>query len=332
MNTTDATVSTVVDRQFAENLPLNGRSFQTLIQLTPGVVLTANNGYDTGQFSVNGQRASSNYWMVDGVSANIGMSATAQLRKRAGGCAWLDQASWEVRTAWSRLTPCRSFASRLRPLRPSLAGHRVAQISIVTRSGTNQFHGTAFDYLRNDVLDANDWFNGYTNNPPLPKAKERQNDFGGTLSGPILKNKTFFFFSYEGLRLRLPQTALTLCPRREFHARHHILTANASPGVAAVLERLSAAKPSSPEILCDPKLIPSVRPPDVRVAAFNASFSNPATLDAYSLRIDHKLSDKLNVFGRYNYSPSELTQRGVGAGAKQRRRRSESPPKLELWE
>ena len=75
VNTTDATVSTVVDRQFAENLPLNGRSFQTLIQLTPGVVLTANNGLDTGQFSVNGQRASSNYWMVDGVSANIGISA-----------------------------------------------------------------------------------------------------------------------------------------------------------------------------------------------------------------------------------------------------------------
>src|SRR6266849_7526688 len=71
INTTDATVSTVVDRQFAENLPMNGRSFQTLIQLTPGVVLTVVNNNDTGQFSVNGQRASSNYWMVDGVSANI---------------------------------------------------------------------------------------------------------------------------------------------------------------------------------------------------------------------------------------------------------------------
>src|SRR6267378_8414727 len=75
VNTTDAAVSTVVDRQFAENLPLNGRSFQTLIQLTPGVVLTVSNGYDAGQFSVNGQRASSNYWMVDGVSANVGISS-----------------------------------------------------------------------------------------------------------------------------------------------------------------------------------------------------------------------------------------------------------------
>src|SRR5713101_6832107 len=75
VNTTDATVSTVVDRNFAENLPMNGRSFQTLIQLTPGVVLTVSNNNDSGQFSVNGQRAASNYWMVDGVGANIGVSS-----------------------------------------------------------------------------------------------------------------------------------------------------------------------------------------------------------------------------------------------------------------
>src|SRR6266851_938430 len=64
INTTDATVSTVVDRDFAENLPMNGRSFQTLIQLTPGVVLTASTPGDSGQFSVNGERPTANYWMV----------------------------------------------------------------------------------------------------------------------------------------------------------------------------------------------------------------------------------------------------------------------------
>src|SRR5579863_8127229 len=74
VDTESAAVSTVVDRQFAENLPLNGRSFQSLIDLTPGVVVTPSNGYDDGQFSVNGQRTDSNYWMVDGVSANIGIS------------------------------------------------------------------------------------------------------------------------------------------------------------------------------------------------------------------------------------------------------------------
>src|SRR5208283_4014562 len=77
VNTENATVSTVVDRQFAENLPMNGRSFQTLIELTPGVVLTASNGQDGGQFSINGQRASSNYWTVDGVSANVAASSSS---------------------------------------------------------------------------------------------------------------------------------------------------------------------------------------------------------------------------------------------------------------
>jgi len=66
VNTESAAVSTVVDRHFAENLPMNGRSFQTLIELTPGVVLTAYDNHDNGQFSVNGQRAAANYWMVDG--------------------------------------------------------------------------------------------------------------------------------------------------------------------------------------------------------------------------------------------------------------------------
>src|ERR1043165_70602 len=75
------------------------------------------------------------------------------------------------------------------------------QISIVTRSGTNQFHGTPFDYLRNDVCDANNWF---ANRAGQPKPKDRQNDFGGVFHGPIVKDRTLFFFSYEGLRLRQP--------------------------------------------------------------------------------------------------------------------------------
>src|SRR5206468_2148002 len=83
------------------------------------------------------------------------------------------------------------------------------QISIVTRSGANEFHGTLYEYLRNDFFDANNWFAA---SKGLKKPEERQNDFGGTFSGPIMKDKTFFFFSYEGLRLRLPQTALTNVP------------------------------------------------------------------------------------------------------------------------
>jgi len=82
---TSTSVNTVVDRQLVENLPLNGRSFQTLLQLTPGVVVTPTTDRDSGQFSVNGQRSSANYFMVDGVSANIGASSNAQATQNIAG-------------------------------------------------------------------------------------------------------------------------------------------------------------------------------------------------------------------------------------------------------
>ena len=289
VNTESAAVSTVVDRQFAENLPMNGRSFQTLIELTPGVVLTASSSQDSGQFSINGQRAVSNYWMVDGVSANIGASVSNP-GNGLGGALGSFSAMGGTNSLVS-VDAMQEFRIQTSTYAPEFGRTPGGQISIVTRSGTNQFHGTVFDYLRNDAFDANDWFNGYTNNPPLPKAKERQNDFGGTFSGPILKNRTFFFFSYEGLRLRLPETTLTTVP--DLNARQ--------TAVASMQPYLNAFPFDSKQ-------------PDLGngMAQFNASYSNPATLDAYSLRIDHKLSSKVTLFGRYNYSPSQIVQRGNG--------------------
>ena len=162
------------------------------------------------------------------------------------------------------------------------------QISIVTRSGTNQFHGTVFDYFRNDKLDANDWF---ANANGLAKPQERQNDFGGTFSGPIFKERTFFFFSYEGLRLRLPQVQQTTVP-----------------DMAA---RQSASSDLQPYLNAFP--VPNgTDDPATGMAEFNASFANRSSLDAYSLRIDHDLAHNITLFGRYNYSPSDLVTRGNG--------------------
>lgn len=285
VNTTDATVSTVVDRNFAENLPMNGRSFQTLIQLTPGIVQTVSNEQDSGQFSVNGQRASSNYWTVDGVSANAGIGVSLP-GNGAGGA----QPSFSVLGGTNALVSVdalQEFRIQTSTYAPEFGRTPGAQISIVTRSGTNQFHGTAFDYFRNNILDANDWFADYDN---LPKPPERQNDFGGTFSGPILKNRTFFFFSYEGLRLDLPQVAETFVP--SLSARQ-----NAIPALQPFLNAYPVPNSNSPDTGSNP-------------APLNASFSNKATLDAYSIRIDHKFRSSLNLFGRYNYSPSELIGRG----------------------
>ncbi|HEV2399934.1 MAG TPA: TonB-dependent receptor, partial [Candidatus Sulfotelmatobacter sp.] len=286
VNTTDATVSTVVDRNFAENLPMNGRSFQALINLTPGVVLVAGNSGDSGQFTVDGQRAASNYWTVDGVSANVGAS-TFFGGNGAGGAS----ASFSAQGGTNSLVSVdalQEFRIQTSTYAPEFGRTPGGQVSIVTRSGTNQLHGTAFDYIRNGRLDANNWFadaNG------LSKPEERQNDFGGTLSGPIVRDRTFFFFSYEGLRLQLPETSLTTVP--DLSAR-----TNALPVLQPYLNAFPL--PNGGDDLV------------TGIAQFNASYSNPATLDAFSLRLDHRANDKLTLFGRYNYSPSETVQRGAG--------------------
>ncbi len=287
VNTESAAVSTVVDRQFAENLPMNGRSFQTLIDLTPGVVATTSSPSDGGQFSVNGQRAASNYWTLDGVSANIGVSATFNPGNGLGGSLGSFSALGGTNSLVS-VDALQEFRIQTSTYAPEFGRTPGGQISIVTRSGTNQFHGTIFDYFRNDVLDANDWFG---NAHKVPKPAERQNDFGGTFSGPILKDKTFFFFSYEGLRLRLPQVTLGAVP--DVTARQN--------AIAAIQPYLNAYPLPTPGASDDTA---------TGIAQENASYSNPATLDAYSLRIDHRLSGKWALFGRYNYSPSKILERG----------------------
>jgi hypothetical protein len=285
INASDATVSTVIDRNFAENLPMNGRSFQTLIELTPGVVLTTSNPNDAGQFSVNGQRADSNYWTVDGVSANI--SAQSSFGGGNGFTGGLPALSVQGGTnSLVSVDALQEFRIQTSTYAPEFGRTPGGQISISTRSGTNQFHGSLFEFLRNDVLDANDWFADHEN---LLKPKERENDFGGTFSGPILKNRTFFFFSYEGQRLRLPEVAESIVP-----------------DLAARL----AAQPSIQPYLSAYPLPNGVDNMAAETAGFNASFSNSSTLNSYSIRIDHKLRDKLTVFGRYNRAPSRLIQRG----------------------
>lgn len=288
INTTDATVSTVVDRQFTENLPMNGRSFQTLIQLTPGVVLTPSTAYDAGQFSVNGQRTDANYWSVDGVSANIGVGVSALGYPGGGAGGAIPGFSAQGGTnSLVSIDALQEFRIQTSTYAPEFGRTPGAQISIATRSGTNQFHGTVFDYFRNDILDANDWF---ADRDHLPKPEERQNDFGGTLGGRLWQDHTFFFLSYEGLRLRLPTVAQTTVPS------------------------LSARQQASPEL--QPYFaaypLPSAGVADTGSdsAPLNASFSNRSNLDAYSLRVDHSLNEKLTFFGRYSYSPSDLVQRG----------------------
>jgi hypothetical protein len=288
VNTESAMVSSVIDQTFVEDLPLNGRSFQTLILLTPGVVVTATAFDDQGQFSVNGQRADANYFTVDGVSANFGVTSYFPLVQAAGGALPAFTVSGGTNSLVS-VDAMQEFRVQTSSFAPEFGRTPGGQVSILTRSGTNDFHGTLFEYFRNDLLDASDWFNGYTNNPPLSKAEERQNDFGGVFGGPVIKNKTFLFFSYEGLRLRQPSTQETVVPD---NASRQQAPATVQPFLNVYPIQNSSELGSG-------------------LAQFNASYSDPSSLNAYSIRIDQVVNSKISFFGRYNYSPSSLDQRGA---------------------
>ena len=204
VNSESASVSTVIDRRFVEDLPLNGRSFNTLLQLTPGVVIAPvpASGLDPGQFSVAGQRASSNNFSIDGVSANFGVGSALTV----GGSGTGTAQAFSVLGGTSSLVSVdalQEFRVETSSFAPEFGRAPGGQVILTTRSGTNNFHGGLFDYFRNTAMDANDWF---ANQQGLPRAAEHHNDFGGFMGGPILRSKTFFFVSYEGARLRLPQT------------------------------------------------------------------------------------------------------------------------------
>jgi hypothetical protein len=287
INTTDGSVSTVIDRQFLAEIPLNGRSIQTLLMLAPGVVFTEGGATSSqGQFSVNGMRTDANYFAVDGVAANLG---TDQVGNGLGEAAAGSVPGFNAIGGSNSLVSVdamQEFRIQTSSFAPEYGRTPGAQVSIVTRSGTNFWHGTAFDYLRNDLLDANNWFADHDH---LPKAEERQNDFGGVIGGPIIKDHTYFFFSYEGLRLREPVTLQSVVPDQ---------TARTT-APAALQPFLNAyPMPNAPELTDN-------------LAGYNASVSNPSTVDAYSIRVDQSIGSNLTLFGRYAYSPSATASAGA---------------------
>jgi len=286
-------VATIVDRQFVENQPLNGRSFQTLVELSPGVVLTSSNLPNPGQFSVNGQRAGSNYFTVDGVSANFGSTASVTLYETAGGGV-PSYSALGTTSSLASVDAVQEFSIQTSTYAPEFGRQPGAQVSLVTRSGTNDLHGSLFDYVRNEIFDANNYF---ANAAGLARQPLRQNDFGGTLGGPVRlprvydgRNRTFSFFSYEGLRLRQPFVTESL----------QVPSLSARQNATGVTRDLLNAfpLPTGPAFASNPTAAPYI-----------TSFTNPSSLDATSFRIDHAISDQLNLFGRFNYAPSEDEQR-----------------------
>ena len=152
VNTESATVSTVVDRQFVENIPLNGRSFQSLITVVPGAIAVPGaSAGQTGEFSINGQRTEANYFTVDGVSVNTGVNAIAGTNTSGIGGSTPSETALGTTQSMVSVDALQEF--RIAPSTYSAEYGRTpgGQISLLTRSGTNNWHGSLFDYLRNDT-------------------------------------------------------------------------------------------------------------------------------------------------------------------------------------
>jgi hypothetical protein len=291
VNTESAAVSTVVDRQFVENIPLNGRSFQSLIETVPGVTAAPGAGVGSkGEFSVNGQRTEENYYTVDGVAANTGVSPSAG--GASSGGQFPGETALGTMQSLASIDDLEEFRINTSTYSAEFGHTPGAQIAIQTRSGTDAWHGSAFEYFRNDVLDANNWFN---NASAIRKTPERTNDFGGSLGGPVVipglyngKDKTFFFFSYEGMRLRVPQAATT------FWVPDMTLRQTAAAAIQPILNALPV--PNGAEQTSD-------------FALFTGAYSAPATLNSTSIRVDQILGQKWRIFGRFSDTPSSSTTR-----------------------
>src|SRR6266436_73399 len=185
LQTQDAVTGQVIDRQFVNDLPLIGRGVLDLAYLTPGIteVDTDCQGCMANNFISNGSRNATADILLDGVSStnfeqNSGILAPTYIPSV--------DAVQEFKVQQSNFSAEFGFTG-------------ATVVNVLTRSGTNQFHGTLYEFVRNEKFDANDWFSNLNGDPRAPL---RRNDFGGTLGGPIWKNKTFFFFDYEGTRTR----------------------------------------------------------------------------------------------------------------------------------
>jgi len=189
ISTEDAVTGQVVDRRLINDLPIIDRDVTELTYLTAGVTDMDDQCHNCGStdFVSNGSRGASADILMDGASVtnfepNGGVTQAVYIPS--------PEAVEEFKVQQTNFSAEYGFSG-------------ATILNMITRSGTNKFHGSAYDFIRNTITDANDWFND-RNNQPIPPV--HRHDFGGTLGGPIFKDKTFFFFDYEGLRASSMQT------------------------------------------------------------------------------------------------------------------------------
>ncbi len=276
VQTTSSSVAELVDEVKIRALPLNGRSFDQLIFLQPGINVATSAGSSPNQgrgvkFSANGARLTSNYFMLDGTDINDSQNFTPG---GSGGQLFGVESIQEFQVITHN-----QGAQYGR----SMGGI----INAVTRSGTNQFHGSAYEFIRNSALDAKNFFDDP--NTPIPPFK--RNQFGGTLGGPISRDHIFFFANYEGLRERLGVSKNALVP--DENARRGII-------------------PGRPQININPAVVPYLNlyplpngaATGPGIAQYRFSQTQPTTVDYVNSRVDWIPNQRHSIFARYTIDDS----------------------------
>ena len=266
------------DRQEIERLPLNGRGLLTLLEMAPGSnVVPATRG-DAGQFTVNGQRPNANYFTVDGVSANNGIAAGGLPAQSTGGALPALSAFGSMDSIIS-LEAVQDFHSVTSTSVAEFGRLPGANVALSSRSGSNEFHGSTLYRIRNESLNANNWFGNQAGYGRLP---ERLHDVTQTFGGPVWRNHTFFFLSYQHLSLRQP-----------YAWRQPVPTA---------ASRATAADWAQPLLNLFPE--PTGATLAGGVGEWFGRNTRPASLNTGSARFDQGIGSRVTLFGRYNDSPS----------------------------
>src|SRR6202050_4595825 len=323
LQTETSELGDVVNGQEATTLPLNGRNFAQLAQLSAGVAPAEPGSRINGSygFSAGGARSAQNNFLLDGVDNN---SNLADL---------LNETNFVIQPSVDAIA---EFKVQTSAYSAEFGRGNGAILNAVIKSGTNGFHGDLYEFLRNDKLDARNAFDEFGRQP------YKQNQFGATLGGPIIKNRTFFFGDYEGLRVRQATPFLELIPTPAEVAGNFstlldtsivepVADCNGNPTYAGEIfnTRLTQPSGSSPTGFCGipiggysggfpTNIFPSVDPLAAALSAYwptpnttasannggNNFFSDPhrqETRNNFDVRIDHKINDKDNAFGRFSY-------------------------------
>src|ERR1041385_7057319 len=297
-----ADINQIVQEREICQLPLNGRDFFSLLIISNGIQDTSNDqgGATTNvTFSVNGMRPEANSVTLDGIEMSSIRESDVDLRPNLDAIA-----EFKVLTS--------AYSAEY--------GHTAGGvISIQSKSGTNAFHGGWYHFLRNDALNAANFFR----NPVDPeKAPLKQNQFGGTLGGPIKKNKTFFFADYQGYRLSKINEAFAKVPEVPFRSGDfssllpNLKIWDPDTGGTQVFQDPSRASPGNPtglniipssrwnsfgRALLDATALPNL-PNDYPLGNYFIRQPHRLTQNEAGLRVDHAFSEKTSVFVRYRWN------------------------------